>query len=245
LVRKGAEDFHLSIATWQAFLQELTEEAGSAKRPGVLVTADGIDHWMGPTLYRDSNHKFIHAHQFTLVRQFVDMLFSDNDAHTGGDGPLATPSGFVNGGMVLFCTSGSNTPSYPNFDLLISQIQHMRQHDEMRRSNHSAFGISSERLPAAPVSTEPSEDPSFPLPKPYSNKDKHVLKLSAPAASGNVNVLELKGLSIDESKGYLDYFAQSGLLRREINDKFVGEMRGLSGGGVIGELAKLGRRVIA
>ena len=211
LAQQGASDFHLSLPAWQALHKELTDP-GQNPRPPVLIAADGVDHWMGPTLYRNSEHKVIHSHQFVLVKQFIDMLFSSN---------AANPSSFVNGGMILSSTSGSNKPAYPTFDLLISQMRAAQYH-------HIA-----------------PDHSDFPLPKPYSKPDPHVLSLSGPATRGDVNLLELKGLSRDESRGYLEYFAESGHLHKRITDGFVGEMRGLSGGGVVGELARLGRRVIA
>lgn len=53
----------------------------------------------------------------------------------------------------------------------------------------------------------------------------------------------LGGLTRDETRGYLEYFARSGLLREPINEQWVGEKWSLSGGGIIGELEKLGRHV--
>jgi small subunit ribosomal protein S29 len=41
----------------------------------------------------------------------------------------------------------------------------------------------------------------------------------------------------------MEYFARSGLLRENINDEWVGEKWSLAGGGVVGELEKLGRRL--
>lgn len=210
LVQHGATDFHLAAITWRALYKELTEPGDNA-RPPVLVAADGVDHWMGPTQYRNSEHNIIHAHQFSLIKRLVNLLFK----------PDMKPP-FLSGGMVLFATSGSNTRAYTSFELLLSQ---------MRAAQYDGLSPSS---------------PGFPVPLPYSNPDEHVMSLSAPATQpGNVNLMTLKGLSREESKGYLEYFAKSGLLHKRITEQFVGEMRGLSGGGVVGELAKLGRRVTA
>ncbi|KIX97859.1 uncharacterized protein Z520_06637 [Fonsecaea multimorphosa CBS 102226] len=211
LAQKGAGDHHLSWQAWQALYKELTEP-GQHQRPPVLVAADGVDHWMGPTAYRDSEHKILHSHQFMLVKQFINFLFTARTSNT---------SPFINGGMVLYSTSGSNTPAYPTFDLVLSQMRAVQVH-----------------------SISPAH-PDFPLPKPYSKPDPRVLALSAPATRGDLNLLELKGLNRLESRGYLEYFAKSGLLHKRITDGLVSEMRGLSGGGVVGELARLSRRVIA
>ncbi len=161
---------------------------------------------MGSSLYRNNEHKFIHAHQFSLVKQFVNLLFS----------PSAEKS-FVNGGMVFFSTSGSNSPAFPTFDLLLSQMRAI-QHQ------HIAPG-----------------DADFPLPKPYSKADERVMALSGPAtAEGNVNLMDLKGLSREESRGYLEYFARSGLLHKTVTDGFVGEMRGLEWWGRCGGVGAVG-----
>jgi small subunit ribosomal protein S29 len=218
LVQRGAEDYHLSWPVWRALLKEL-REPGALPRPPVLLTADGVDHWMGPTLYRNSEHKIIHAHQFTLIKNFLDFLFSTTA------GPDASKE-FANGGMVLLSTSGSNSPTNPTFALLLNQLRAL-QAQNIR-----------------------PDSPDFPLPKPYSKPDERVLNLltdaAAAATSGSsdtVRLMDLKGLSKVECRGYLEYFAQSGLLHQRITDGYVGEMRGLSGGGVVGMLAKLGSRV--
>ena len=212
LAQLGAQDFHVSWPAWQALHKEFSEP-GANRRPPVLVAADGIDHWMGPALYRNSEHNLIHAHQFSLIKQFVNMLFSPTEDET--------PS-FASGGMVLFSTSRSSSPSHPTFDLLLSQMRAVR-------TEH-----------------KPPKTAEFPLPKPYSKPDERVLSLSVSAtAPDHVHLTDLKGLSREESRGYLEYFARSGLLHQRVTDGFVSEMRGLSGGGVVGELARLGRRVTA
>lgn len=43
----------------------------------------------------------------------------------------------------------------------------------------------------------------------------------------------------------MEYFAQSGILREQVNDNWVGEKWSLAGGGVVGELERLGRRLRA
>jgi small subunit ribosomal protein S29 len=213
LAQLGARDFHLSWPAWQALFKELSVSGANA-RPPVLIAADGVDHWMGPTLYRNREHKPIHAHQLSLVKQFVNLLFSTS-------APDA-PSTFANGGMILFSTSASNSPAYPTFELLLSQVRAVQNHH-----------------------IQPSSA-DFPVPKPYSNPDEHVLSLSAFAtAPENVQLTDLTGLSREESRGYLEYFAKSGLLHQRVTDVFVSEMRGLSGGGVVGELARLGKRITA
>ena len=53
-----------------------------------------------------------------------------------------------------------------------------------------------------------------------------------------VDVWEVKGLSRDEARSIMEYYAKSGMLRQTVNDSLVGEKWTLSGGGIIGELEK-------
>ncbi|EXJ79190.1 hypothetical protein A1O3_08691 [Capronia epimyces CBS 606.96] len=204
LVQLGANDHTFAWPVWQAFWREISEP-GAKPRPPVLIVVDGVDHWMGPSKYRSAEYEIVHAHQLTLVRQFLGLFFSK----PGESRP------FANGGALLFSTTGSNSPAYPTFSLLINQLR-------ARAQNLDASA------------------PEFPLPAPYSKPDAHVLELMS--GTGDVELIDLKSLSVAESKGYMEYFVRSGLLRAKITESSLAELRGLSGGGVVGELAKLGRR---
>ena len=57
--------------------------------------------------------------------------------------------------------------------------------------------------------------------------------------------MEVSGTTQPESKGLLEYFAQSGLFQQTVTEQVVARLRALSAGGVVGELAKLGKRVTA
>ncbi|KAL4936116.1 hypothetical protein BDV06DRAFT_205579 [Aspergillus oleicola] len=136
-----------------------------------------------------------------------------------GNGQAALP----NGGALLYATSGSNFPSIYAFDVALKQIA----------ARHAGVD---------PSSSE------FPLPKPYSYPDPRILEsfnFSKPtvANEGALSVQNIGGLTKDEARGFLEYFARSGLLRETVSDEWASEKWTLSGGGVIGELEKLGRRV--
>ncbi|KIV78307.1 hypothetical protein PV11_10036 [Exophiala sideris] len=204
LAQLGADDHNLAWPVWKAFWRELTE-SGTNPRPRILFAADNIDHWMGPSKYRNAEHEIIHAQQLTLVRHFTNLMFSKQ---------TSTP--FTNGGMIIFSTTGSNTPAHPTFNVLVRQMRARAQ------------GIS-------------ATSADFPLPTPYSYPDAHILELAA--GSQNVKLTDVNGLSVPESKAYLEYFVRSGLLQADITAGKVAELRSLSGGGVVGELAKLGSRI--
>lgn len=196
----GAENVQIATQVWDAFWAEMQEPS----RPPLLIAIDGINFWMGPTTYRNPDYKIIHAHQFNLIKQFLDLVFP-SDEHT-----------LANGGIVLACTTKSNHPSTPAFDVLVRQV----------RARNAGVAIT---------------DPTFPLHEPY-------LKLDDPRVGDLVRSIEhtklteLKGLSRGESKGLLEYFARSGIFREQVTDGQVAEKWSLSGGGIVGELCKLGAR---
>lgn len=196
----GAEDFHVAPQVWKAFWKEMQE----ASRPPMVIAIDGINFWMGPTKYHSADYKIVHSHQFTLIKQFLDLVFSK------------TEKTLPNGGIVLACTTKSNHPATPSFDLLVRQI----------RARNQGVAIT---------------DPAFPLQDPYmKNADQRVSDLMQ--GIEYTQLTELKGLSRGESKGLLEYFARSGILREQVTDGQVAEKWTLSGGGIVGELCKLGSR---
>jgi len=121
----------------------------------------------------------------------------------------------ANGGMVIAATSGSNSPSLPSLDILLRQL-------------------------AARAAGTAMTDPNFPMPQPYSKPDQRVLSLFKD--TDETTLTTLKGLSRLETRGLLDYFAKGGIFKESITDTVVGQMRGLSGGGIVGEMAKFGTR---
>jgi small subunit ribosomal protein S29 len=58
------------------------------------------------------------------------------------------------------------------------------------------------------------------------------------AAMKDVSVINLKGLSKDEARGVMEYYARSGLFRESVTDSMVSEKWTLAGSGIIGELEK-------
>ena len=54
----------------------------------------------------------------------------------------------------------------------------------------------------------------------------------------NVSVINLQGLTKDEARGVMEYYARSGLFRESVTDGMVSEKWTLAGSGIIGELEK-------
>jgi small subunit ribosomal protein S29 len=54
----------------------------------------------------------------------------------------------------------------------------------------------------------------------------------------SVEVLKLKGLRKYEARGLMEYWAQSGVLRRKVNEEEVAEKWALAGNGIVGEIER-------
>ncbi|EER25939.1 hypothetical protein CPC735_043830 [Coccidioides posadasii C735 delta SOWgp] len=212
LATTGSQQAELAWPAFQALWSELTvtkpAEAAEgfkpfALRPPVLITIDGISHWMQDTKYFNAEYEPIHAHDLTFVNHFLSLASSP---------AISMP----NGGLVLYATSTSNNPAIHTFDLGIKQL------------SARCSGVN-------PTSS------AFPLPGPYEKLDARVSSFFNEAKG--LGLVNLGGLSKDETRGLLEYYALSGIMRERITESLVAEKWGLSGGGVIGELERMGKRM--
>ncbi|EON66758.1 hypothetical protein W97_06004 [Coniosporium apollinis CBS 100218] len=73
---------------------------------------------------------------------------------------------------------------------------------------------------------------------PYVKGDERVIK-----ALDGVEVLRLKGLSREEARGVMEYYAASGMLRNTVTEGFVSEKWSLAGQGIVGELERAAVRL--
>ncbi|WEW60039.1 hypothetical protein PRK78_005523 [Emydomyces testavorans] len=121
-----------------------------------------------------------------------------------------------NGGLVLYATSTSNNPTVLTFEIGLKQL-------------------------SARCSGVKPTSPDFPLPDPYAKLDARVSSFFDNARG--LGLQNLGGLSKTETKGLLEYYALSGIMRERITENLVAEKWGLAGGGVIGELERMGKRV--
>ncbi|KAL1962019.1 hypothetical protein VTN77DRAFT_663 [Rasamsonia byssochlamydoides] len=220
LARLGVQDASIAWPVFQALWSELTateakvNEKEFKPRPPMVVTVDGLAHWMMDSKYRSADFEPIHAHDLVFVKHFLSLL------QPGGAKPT-----LPNGGILLYSTTASNNPTVYTFEVVLKQ------------------------LAARQRGVDPSS-PDFPRPDPYAKVDERVLNLFDSAVSKpqspREKALELQtlgGLNRDEARGFMEYFARSGILREKVTEEWVGEKWSLAGGGIIGEMEKLGRRL--
>ncbi|OAX82566.1 hypothetical protein ACJ72_03082 [Emergomyces africanus] len=214
LAKIGIDDSTHAWSIFQALWSELTASEAAADiegqkpfapRPPMLITVDGLTHWMMNSKYRTADYEIIHAHDLALVNHFLSLLKSNRPSP-------ALP----NGGLLLFSTSTSNTPFIYTFEVLLDQL-------------------------AARTADISTTSPEFPTVDLYRRPDQRVLALLDDAT--DLMTQKLTGLSKEDSKGLLEYFALSGILREKLTEEFVSEKWTLSGMGIVGELEKLGKRV--
>ena len=179
----GAEDPEIAWPIFELLYRELT----LPDRPPLLLCMDGLAHAMRNTQYISNTYQPIHAHQFTLIKWFLD--------HLSGASPLP------NAGLVLASTSESNSPVVPSLNLALSQLE-----------GNSAV----------------QKDP-------FARYDERVLGVFE---KGGVEVKRMGGLSKEEARGLMEYWALSGVVRQRVDEGFVGEKWSLSGGGCVGELER-------
>ena len=113
--------------------------------------------------------------------------------------------------IVLAATSQSNAPTSPALDFYI-QVAEARQ-----------------KSPDSVLEWDP-----------YKRVDMRVMD-ALQQLKGNDNafdVLKVGGLSKDEARSIMEYYAESGLLRHRVHDRFVAEKWSLAGMGNIGELER-------
>jgi small subunit ribosomal protein S29 len=121
-----------------------------------------------------------------------------------------------NGGMVLCATSKSNAPAAPALDFCIE--------------------VAEARQKAAD---------NIPQWNPYKNVDVRVMEAlkDLNGESKDLDVIQVGGLSKEEARSIMEYYAESGMLRHQVNEGFVTEKWSLAGMGNIGELEKASVRL--
>jgi small subunit ribosomal protein S29 len=121
-----------------------------------------------------------------------------------------------NGGIVIGATSQSNAPTSPALDFCI-QVAEARQ-------------------------KTPDNVPQW---NPYKNVDARVMEAlkGLNTDDKDFDVIKVGGLTKEEAKAIMEYYAESGLLRHTVNEGFVSEKWSLAGMGNIGELERTSVRL--
>ncbi|MCJ1400335.1 37S ribosomal protein S23 mitochondrial [Xylographa trunciseda] len=213
----GASDPDIAHAVFLALWAELSvPSTREHPRPKILLALDNLAHVMRNSAYKSPSFTPIHSHDLALVRFFTDHL----------SGAAALP----NGGMVLAATSESNQPTIVTLQFKLKQM-------EVAQNPASIAALPS---PIQPFLTATGQDyDPVPRPQPFVRYDERVMQvLGGPSPQGGIEVQRLKGLSREEARGLMEYWARSGMMRKEVSEGLVGEKWTVSGGGVVGELEK-------
>ncbi|KAB8337126.1 hypothetical protein FH972_021430 [Carpinus fangiana] len=128
---------------------------------------------------------------------------------------LAGTKPLPNGGIVLAADSQSNRPANPSLDLVVN-----------------AAAKKAQCLPVAGTGEKGKEvlhDPA----NPWQALDQRSLR-----ALQDVEITALQGLSREEARTVLEYYAKSGMLRATVTEALVAEKWTVSGGGNVGELER-------
>ena len=136
-----------------------------------------------------------------------------------------------NGGMILAATAESNHPNVPILVLKLAQLE-AQQELTKQKSQVSTTTLMQPFLDATGQSHNP-----IPQVDPFTKYDPRVLEVLGREGSG-IEIQRLKGLSKEEARGLMEYWAKSGVMRQTISEGLVGEKWTVSGGGVVGELER-------
>ena len=229
----GSQDSAISHPIFNALMAELL----APSRPPLLITLDGFQHIMKQSAYMSPSFVPIHAHDLHLPRWFLSHLTGEVD--------------LPNGGIVIAANTESNKPSAPTLDFRLRQL-------EAQQALALGLQVTSPQVHLTPFLDATGQIASpIPEPDPYFRYDQRVLdvlaareisisaslteskqSLGSPTKGSDIEVQRLRGLSKEEAKGLMDYWALSGMLRQEVSERLVGEKWTISGGGIVGELER-------
>lgn len=201
-----------------AFWKEITAKG----RPPILMALDGLQYIMQNSLYRSAEFKPIHAHDLAIVDHFLSYLSGDKT--------------LPNGGAAIAASSRSHAPISKSMDLAIQQSQERQfggivvERDTWGRERYDdvrAIEAFRENQELRNIELFTERDP---WEKSYDSR--------ADKALAKVETMKLRGLSKAEARGLMEYWAQSGVLRAQVDERTVTEKWALAGNGVIGEIER-------
>lgn len=170
---------------------------------------------MRDSAYLSENVSPIHAHDLALVRHFTSYL--------SGQAELA------NGGMVLAIESANNRPSSPALDFCYERDAALKRLEPLE----AELSNTTQRRRKERLRSELEEQRATAEWDAHRKIDDRVLK-----AMDGVEAWKIKGLSREEARGIMEYYARSGMMRQAVDNRLVGEKWTLSGNGIIGELER-------
>jgi len=255
-------------ALWSELTAPSQPEQNGLYRPPVFVSLDGLDHAMRPTAYLDSDAKPVHAHDLALLRDFASMLSGRTQFPNGGmvlaavseSDRVDTPT------LKHFIERGVIAPHLDRLRDLrdrvrtkITSLGDVKKvdatslgdmYDEVENTVPDTFtqtyapGYESfwkricalgktSRSPQKAMDVCADFEPKSPEWNPYLAIDQRVAD-----AMQYANVRKVHGLSKEEARGILEYYALSGMLRNTVTDSLVSERWTLAGNGIIGEIER-------
>lgn len=129
----------------------------------------------------------------------------------------------------LFVDHLSGARTLPNGGLILAATS------KSNAPTSPALDFSLQLAEARAKMADPDHLPTW---NPYKVVDQRVME-----ALKDVEVLDVRGLSKEEARAVMEYYAQSGLLRARVDEKFVAEKWSLSGMGNVGELERTSIRL--
>lgn len=175
------------------------------------VKADGTGKPRPPILYAlDGLHNIMRMSDYRATN--FDLIHSHDLVFVRNFVELLSgKTAFPNGGAVVGATCRNNAPRNPSMELAI-QRQLERQ-----------AGRSEKQL-----------TPRDPFSRKYDERTDQVLE------NTGVRIVNARGISKAEARSLMEYWAASGLLRTQVDEKTVSEKWITGGNGIIGEMEKAG-----
>ncbi|KAK4541534.1 hypothetical protein LTR36_007831 [Oleoguttula mirabilis] len=261
----GANDAELAWPVWQALWSELTApsqpETEGLQRPPIFVGLDGVDYIMRDSAYLDGEARPVHAHDLALIRDFTNFLSGKTELPNGGMVLAATSASNRPSAPTLeHCLSrGHAEPQLPSLlaardrlreqcttaqstaDLDLSDIDQLLitlptpLADQLRVFRRKLLASQGRGIFSSETIQQVCDafQPELPRWDPYLAIDQRVADVM-----GRVTARKVQGLSKEEARGVMEYYARSGMLRGAVTEGLVGEKWTLAGEGIIGELEK-------
>jgi small subunit ribosomal protein S29 len=207
---------------------------------------------MGDSKYTALNEegklKPVHAHDFVQVRHFIE--------HLSGERELG------NGGMVLAATSLSEHIKSAALDVVIKAAEARQEKGEVKVSDFydpyqkldmralrkltrdmsspqtTTTETSSAAKPTETIEATGSSEATTSAESATPSETSETTAITTKRDSEGLGVIRLQGITKPEAKNILEYWATSGMIRRQIEEKFVADQWTISGGGVLRELEK-------